>query len=111
MKVSFNHTHSEQRRMTTFFAFCFPFSYADCQRYLSKVERRIAVNMEAPDAIYYHRELLCYSLDHLRVDLITVSSHHDITVENEPRLPGLFPDEDTARPRMFTGKKVGILFY
>ena len=58
--------------------------------------------------IYYHRELLCRSLEGRRVDLVTVSSHHGLTSNEEPRLPGLFLDSDTPRARKFKGKKVGL---
>ena len=58
--------------------------------------------------IYYHRELLCNSLDGLRVDLITVSSKKGIVKEREPRLTGLFPDIKTKRACQFTDKKVQV---
>lgn len=58
------------------------------------------------DAIYYHRELLCRSLDNLRVDLITVTSCHGMREEHEPRLDNLFPDEAIPRPCCFAGKRV-----
>ena len=57
------------------------------------------------------RELLCYSLEGLRVDLLTISSHEGITEDLEPRLPNLFPDTSQERPRTFKGKKVCIFFY
>ena len=56
------------------------------------------------------RELLCYSLEGLRVDLLTISSHEGITEDLEPRLPNLFPDTSQERPRTFKGKKVCIFF-
>lgn len=58
------------------------------------------------DTIYYHREILCYSLDGLRVDLLTISSCHGIREDREPRLEQLFPDSGTPRPFRFTGKRV-----
>lgn len=58
------------------------------------------------EEVYYHRELLCRSLDGLRVDLITLSSHEGITTDRESRLPGLFPDVSEDRARRFRGKKV-----
>ncbi|XP_030839190.1 cytosolic carboxypeptidase-like protein 5 isoform X4 [Strongylocentrotus purpuratus] len=60
-------------------------------------------------AIYYHREVLCHSLDKLRVDLITISSCHGLTTEREPRLHRLFPDTSTQRARKFKGKRVYFL--
>ncbi|KAH0622958.1 hypothetical protein JD844_025912 [Phrynosoma platyrhinos] len=61
------------------------------------------------DAIYYHRELLCYSLDRLRVDLLTITSHHGMQEEREARLEKLFPDKNTPRPHCFLGKRVFFL--
>ncbi|WAR24219.1 CBPC5-like protein [Mya arenaria] len=49
----------------------------------------------APDSIYYHRELLCHSLDKQRMDLITISSCHGLLNETEPHFdPRLFPDRN-----------------
>ncbi|XP_021563122.1 cytosolic carboxypeptidase-like protein 5 [Carlito syrichta] len=61
------------------------------------------------DTIYYHRELLCYSLDGLRVDLLTVTSCHGLREDREPRLGQLFPDTSTPRPFRFTGKRIFFL--
>lgn len=58
------------------------------------------------DSVYYHRELLCQSLDGHRVDLITVTSCHGMMEEREARLDKLFPDCATPRPHRFTGKRV-----
>ena len=56
--------------------------------------------------IYYHREVLCYSLEGRRVDLITISSCDGMVDECESRLAGLFPDTSTPRAKKFSGKKV-----
>lgn len=62
------------------------------------------------DAIYYCRELLCHSLDGLRVDLITVSDHNGIEDREEPRFDSrLFPDHSASRCRNFVGKTVNNL--
>lgn len=58
------------------------------------------------DSIYYHRELLCHSLDKLRVDMLTITSCHGMLEKREPRLDKLFPDTSTPRPRRFAGKRV-----
>lgn len=57
------------------------------------------------DDIYYHHELLTYSLESRRIDLITISSHHGITKLREPRLSNLFPDENMPRPYKFLPNK------
>ncbi|XP_012781673.2 cytosolic carboxypeptidase-like protein 5 isoform X2 [Ochotona princeps] len=111
--LSFVHRFVEGRGATTFFAFCYPFSYSDCQDLLNQLDQRFPENHlthSSPlDTIYYHRELLCYSLDGLRVDLLTITSCHGLREDREPRLEQLFPDTSTPRPFRFTGKKIFFL--
>ncbi|XP_003787508.1 cytosolic carboxypeptidase-like protein 5 isoform X1 [Otolemur garnettii] len=111
--LSFVHRFVEGRGATTFFAFCYPFSYSDCQDLLHQLDQRFTENHPTPtspqDTIYYHRELLCYSLDGLRVDLLTVTSCHGLREDREPRLEQLFPDTSTPRPFRFTGKRIFFL--
>ncbi|XP_071835494.1 cytosolic carboxypeptidase-like protein 5 isoform X3 [Apostichopus japonicus] len=104
----------EYRYSTVYFAFCYPFSYTECQNMLEELDQQFNHCQEAGtpsslDSIYYHRELLCHSLDGLRVDLLTVSSYHGITDNHEPRLEKLFPDMTTTRARRFEGKRVYFL--
>lgn len=111
--LSFVHRFLEGRGATTFFAFCYPFSYSDCQDLLNQLDQRFLENHpthSSPlDTIYYHRELLCYSLDGLRVDLLTITSCHGLREDREPRLEQLFPDASTPRPFRFTGKRIFFL--
>ncbi|KAJ1158462.1 hypothetical protein NDU88_011150 [Pleurodeles waltl] len=112
--LSFVHRFLEYRGATTYFAFCFPFSYADCQEMLNGLDERFSdckhISSKSPlDSVYYHRELLCHSLDSLRVDLLTITSCHGRMDEREPRLEKLFPDSSTPRPWRFTGKRVFFL--
>ena len=63
-----------------------------------------------PHSIYYHRELLCYSLDKLRIDLLTITSCHGMTNYREPRFDKhLFLDQDVPRCRKFRGKRVSMV--
>ncbi|XP_059837724.1 cytosolic carboxypeptidase-like protein 5 isoform X2 [Hypanus sabinus] len=112
--LSFMHRFLEYRGATTYFAFCFPFTYAECQEMLIQLDERFEyckrLTINSPDdTIYYHREPLCYSLDNLCVDLITISSCHGMMVECEPRLENLFPDHSISRPHLFSGKQVFFL--
>ncbi|XP_074847649.1 cytosolic carboxypeptidase-like protein 5 isoform X3 [Carettochelys insculpta] len=112
--LSFVHRFLEYRGTTTYFAFCYPFSYTECQEMLAQLDRRFEecqyMSPTSPlDSIYYRRELLCRSLDSLRVDLLTVTSCHGMREEREPRLHNLFPDEATPRPHCFAGKRVFFL--
>ncbi|OCT66232.1 cytosolic carboxypeptidase-like protein 5 isoform X2 [Xenopus laevis] len=112
--LSFVHRFLDCRGSTTYFAFCFPFSYEESQELMAGLDDRFSdckhITLGSfPDSIYYHRELLCHSLDGLRLDLLTISSCHGMTEEREPRLDKLFPDQSTPRPYRFTGKRVYFL--
>lgn len=56
--------------------------------------------------IYYYRELLTTSVEHRRIDLITISSYHGIREEREERLDGLFPEKLRHRCHTFKDKKI-----
>ncbi|KAJ1522064.1 hypothetical protein ONE63_002379 [Megalurothrips usitatus] len=116
--LSFRYRTLENVRATTYFAFTFPYSYQDLMTSLRGFDKRFK-NCSPPekyfpgqglscnaDDIYYHREVVSYSLDGRRLDLLTISSHHGITPYREPRLKNLFPDLETPRPYIFGGKKV-----
>uniref|UniRef100_A0A8C5MK22 Cytosolic carboxypeptidase-like protein 5 n=1 Tax=Leptobrachium leishanense TaxID=445787 RepID=A0A8C5MK22_9ANUR len=112
--LSFVHRFLDCRGATTYFAFCFPFSYEESQEMLAGLDERFTdcrhMSPGSPsDSVYYHRELLCHSLDNLRVDLLTITSCHGMTAEREPRLDKLFPDTSTPRPCRFMGKRVFFL--
>uniref|UniRef100_H9GDT2 tubulin-glutamate carboxypeptidase n=1 Tax=Anolis carolinensis TaxID=28377 RepID=H9GDT2_ANOCA len=103
----------ETQFATTYFAFCYPFSYTECQEMLSphldQAWPNFSPHSVSLDSIYYHREVLCFSLDKLRVDLLTITSHHGMQEEREARLEKLFPDKNTPRPHCFLGKRVFFL--
>ncbi|XP_058020663.1 cytosolic carboxypeptidase-like protein 5 isoform X3 [Ahaetulla prasina] len=112
--LSFVHRFLDCRGATTYFAFCYPFSYTECQDMLTQLDAHFAECRHLSpssymDAIYYHRELLCYSLDKLRVDLVTITSCHGMQETREARLEKLFPDKNTPRPHCFVGKRVFFL--
>ncbi|XP_075939638.1 cytosolic carboxypeptidase-like protein 5 isoform X2 [Anarhichas minor] len=112
--LSFSHRLLEVRGATTYFSFCFPFSYSECQEMMQQFDKSYPnaaqlIPSSAPDSVYYHRELLCHSLDGNRVDLITVTNCNGMQEEREPRLPKLFPDINTPRPHRFSSKRVFFL--
>ncbi|CAL8393669.1 unnamed protein product [Gadus morhua 'NCC'] len=112
--LSFTHRLSETRGASTFFSFCFPFSYSESQDMLQQLDQSYPNNAvlhpgSPPESVYYHRELLCHSLDGNRVDLLTVTNCGGMEDEREARLPKLFPDTDTPRPHRFPGKRVFFL--
>ncbi|XP_067679384.1 cytosolic carboxypeptidase-like protein 5 isoform X2 [Haliotis asinina] len=113
--LSFSYRFPDIKGATVYFAFSYPWSYTESQDRLTELDKKFehCKNLSPdsrPDSIYYHRELLCKSLDNLRVDLITISSCHGLCSQREPRFDGkLFPDKDTPRCRHFKGKRVYLL--
>ncbi|XP_045446902.1 uncharacterized protein LOC123655108 [Melitaea cinxia] len=105
--LSFRYRTAENPKATTFFAFTYPYSFAELQIALNSIDLKMLPlpPPQSPDDIYYCRECLIYSLEGRRVDLLTISSHHGITSEREDRLKNLFP-ENQDRPFKFQNKKV-----
>lgn len=98
--MSFIHRIPDKKESISYFAFCFPYSYEESQTALEKLDREYEhckqLNHQTsadPDGIYYHREIMCYSLDKRRIDLITVSNFNGMTLKREPRFDPahLFP--------------------
>lgn len=58
------------------------------------------------DDIYYHRECAIKSLEGRRLDVLTISSYHNITQKREDRLNNMFPELSEERPYKFRDKKV-----
>ncbi|XP_023718952.1 cytosolic carboxypeptidase-like protein 5 isoform X1 [Cryptotermes secundus] len=110
--LSFKYRTLENIRATTYFAFTYPFTYVDLQNMLNSIDTRFRNppgEFRIPnclDDIYYHRECVCYSLEGRHVDLITISSFHNMSSERETRLKNLFPMSDVPRPFCFHRKKV-----
>ena len=109
--LSFTYRFPEQRNGVYYFAFCYPHSYTVCQTKLQQLDKRFEccqhMTPSSPsNSIYYKRELLCCSLDGLRVDLLTVTSCKGMLEKREERLPRLFPDAASPRAHSFKGKKV-----
>lgn len=113
--LSFTFRFPDLKGGTCYFAFSFPWSYTESQEQMAELDKKFAnCIMMSPDSpphqIYYHRELLCHSLDKLRVDLLTITSCHGMTNCREPRFDkNLFPDKDTPRCRTFQGKRIFLL--
>ncbi|CAG9132028.1 unnamed protein product [Plutella xylostella] len=105
--LSFKYRTSENLKATTFFAFTYPFSFAELQISLNSIDSKLLPlsPTQNPDDIYYCRECVVYSLEGRRVDLLTITSHHGITSEREDRLQNLFPDKQD-RPFKFNNKKI-----
>nr|XP_022317122.1 cytosolic carboxypeptidase-like protein 5 isoform X7 [Crassostrea virginica] len=113
--LTFTYRFLDVKGAITYFAFCYPWSYMEQQERLNEYDKKFShckeLNSSSPkDSIYYHRELLCYSPDQLRLDLVTVSSCHGLSSETEPRFDhNLFPEKDVPRCKKFRGKRVFFL--
>lgn len=108
--LSFKFRTPENIQGITYFAFTYPYTYTELQNYLIDIDGRyLSDEAVSKDDIYYARECLCHSLEGRKVDLITISSYHNISSEREIRLQNLFPEDDVARPFRFVGKKVSAV--
>ncbi|XP_018651029.1 family M14 non-peptidase homologue (M14 family) [Schistosoma mansoni] len=119
--LTFIHRFQDPRGSITYFAFCYPWTYNEMQTQLNKLDsifhynknKNINVNNEKNDLfdkIYFHRELLCYSLEGRRIELLTITDWSGCTFVEEDRFdPLLFPDLDKSRPWKFTNKKVVLV--
>ncbi|XP_039750178.1 cytosolic carboxypeptidase-like protein 5 isoform X2 [Pararge aegeria] len=105
--LTFRYRTAENPKATTFFAFTYPYSFAELQIALNSIDLKMLPlpTPQSADDIYYCRECLIYSLEGRRVDLLTISSNHGITTEREERLKNLFP-ENQERPFKFMNKKI-----
>ncbi|XP_065062283.1 cytosolic carboxypeptidase-like protein 5 isoform X2 [Rhopilema esculentum] len=107
--MTFTYRFPETRAASVFFAFCYPFSYKECQTALSELQDQHMTRSYVEPLermIYFHKELLCWSLEKRRIDLLTISSCKGVTKEREDMINGLFPEASTERAHKFNGKKV-----
>ncbi|XP_076174734.1 cytosolic carboxypeptidase-like protein 5 isoform X3 [Ptiloglossa arizonensis] len=105
--LSFLYSTPENSKAITYIAFTYPFSYTDLQNYLRRVDARIAKRtITCADDVYYHKECAIKSLEGRRMDIITISSFHNISTEREERLNNMFPEKNEERPFKFWNKKI-----
>lgn len=78
---------------TIYFAFTFPYSYEESLATVLDWESSVDAST------YFYRELLTYSLDHRRIDLLTITDRDNLTVDRELAIPGLFPLPDLRAAR------------
>lgn len=110
--LTFKYKTPENAHSITYFAFTYPFSYSELQQMLCNIDTRFSKpSLGSKDDIYYTRECVCNTLEGRRVDLITITSYHNVSAEREVRLKNLFPDDNIPRPFRFVGKKVRKLIY
>ncbi|KAK5650757.1 hypothetical protein RI129_001786 [Pyrocoelia pectoralis] len=105
--LSFKYKTPENVQSIVYFAFTYPYSYVELTNTLDSIDEQfVNKSVLSRDDIYYAREAICFSLEGRRVELLTISSYHNISNEREVRLKDLFPEEHVLRPFRFIGKKV-----
>lgn len=108
--LSFTIKTTDNLKAITFLAFTYPFTYTELQNYLNNIDTKIIQDSNSTiknsDSIYYHRECAIKSLEDRRLDVITISSHHNITTEYEDNLNGLYPLKNERRSLKFNGKRI-----
>ena len=108
--LSFIYHTPENPKAISYLAFTYPFTYQDLQNYLGRIDNRMLKRILLhPDDIYYHRECAIKSLEGRRLELLTISSFHNISTDREDRLTNMFPETDDARSFKFHGKKIVFL--
>lgn len=75
----------------------------------AEAESNSEVTEDLFNEIYYCRELLTYSVERRRIDLLTITSYHGISADREERLVGLFPENLRHRCHTFKQKKIVFL--
>jgi len=113
--MSFKFRNLDEPGSQVYFAFTYPYTYKELQANLAKLEKKHSVShldfpglMALPNTgIYFHRELVTRSLEHRRLDLLTITGMNNIQEEKEPMLANLFPEQSCSnRPHKFNNKKI-----
>jgi len=97
LNLVFEHQIEVEETQKTFFALTYPFSYTDCQNQLNYYEQTLSKTND----IYFKRELLIYSSERKRIELITISSRDQMTSNNEELIQNCFPETKSSKDRPF----------
>jgi murein tripeptide amidase MpaA len=98
LQFSWSHTFNENDGLT-YFAYTYPWSCADSDKFIDKV----FIDHAANPHLYLHREELIRSPEGRKLEIITLTSTVGKTDQQERSLPYLFPEEN--RPLKFENKK------
>ena len=71
---------------TTYFAFSYPFSLEESTEKITQIETKLR---DHPN-IYFHREVLYYSLEGRKMEIFTISSKDGLTNEREEQVITLY---------------------
>jgi len=116
--LRFTHMFSNTPCETTFFAFSYPFSYEESQAKIDDIQTRFAA-ASLEKNLYFHREVVCYSIEGRKMEMMTISSRDGMLEEREAipedgvDTPCLYPEaqkEPARRPHQFDESKKVVIF-
>ena len=101
---------SKSPENTTYFAYTFPFSFKEITEKFDEMEEK----MKNRKNVYFHREVVTYSREGRKQEMVTVSSLDGINEddEREDYIDGLFPEHEGTpeeRPLKYYSKKIIFL--
>ena len=71
--LSFQHYFGYNQSETSYFAFSYPFSFEESTEMFDRIEEKLS-KPEYVQNIYFHREVLFYSLEGRKMEVFTISS-------------------------------------
>lgn len=80
--LQFQHAFNYASTETTYFAFSYPFSLDESAELIDRIEEKVT-RPEHKSSIYFHREVLFYSLEGRKMEMFTISSTDDIESDME----------------------------
>jgi hypothetical protein len=87
--VNFTHQITVKDPETpTYFSFIEPWGYEDTINFFTNWQEKIESSPRMSDEVYFHRELLGYSLEKRYMELITITGNNDNSKEREPKIEG-----------------------
>lgn len=78
--MSFTHNFNYASTETTYFAFTYPYSYEESFEHMDRIEALVMKPEYAQD-FYFHREVLFYSREGRKMEIVTISSRDGLTDE------------------------------
>ncbi len=94
-QLQFVHVFSDSE--PTYFALCYPFSYQDCLMKFAAFDSKFKNSRN----VYFNCETAVHSIEGRNMQLITVSSYDNISIEHEDLIPGLFPTHTSRNDRPY----------
>ncbi len=76
--LKFSHLFNALPGEKTYFAFSYPWSYEESQAKIDEIEQKFS-NAPPEKNLYFHREVLYYSIEGRKMEMLTISSRDLIT--------------------------------